>query len=170
MAEGLRGRNLQPAAHAPRGADRDLIERRRFVRTPMALGIATASHFGRPQSLHIRRSGPGGMIWKRSSRSATANQSSENCWAQARAATPDHRFDHHCTLFGLIRHRSPLFRMPLDLRRWTSVHDRGPAADGWGSRGRGFRFCRPDRQDRSVVRRSVHRARHCRLPSPAATS
>jgi hypothetical protein len=72
------GRSLHPAAHGPRGAGRNLIEHRRFVRTPMALGIATASHFGRPQSLHIRRSGPGGMIWKKSSRSATANQSSEN--------------------------------------------------------------------------------------------
>jgi hypothetical protein len=113
MVEGLRGRDLQPAAHAPRGADRDLIERRRFVRTPMALGIATASHVGKPQSLHIRRSGPGGMIWKRSSRSATANQSSENCWAQARAATPDHHFDRHCTLFGLIRCRRRLKTDPL---------------------------------------------------------
>ncbi len=34
------------------------------------------------------------------------------------------------TLFGLVRHRSPSFRMPLDLRRWTPANDREPTADG----------------------------------------
>jgi hypothetical protein len=31
----------------------------------------------------------------------------------------DHHFDHHCTLFGLVLHRSLSFRMPVDLRKRT---------------------------------------------------
>ncbi|MGY1606772.1 MULTISPECIES: nucleoside monophosphate kinase [unclassified Geodermatophilus] len=50
----------------------------------------------------------------------------------ATTAVLDHHSDHHCALFGVVRHRSPSFRMPVDLRTWTSADGPEPPADGWG--------------------------------------
>ena len=58
-------------------------------------------------------------------------------FVQVRTVVLDHHFDHHLPLSGSVRHRPPSFRMPVDLRRCISVNVREPAADGWGSRGRG---------------------------------
>jgi hypothetical protein len=44
-----------------------------------------------------------------------ANENQGSAKGQVAAAILDHHFDHHCTLFGPARHRSPTFRMPVDL-------------------------------------------------------
>src|SRR3954454_1037777 len=38
---------------------------------------------------------------------------------QVATAVLDHLFDHHCTLFGAARHRSPSFRMPIEMPKRT---------------------------------------------------
>jgi hypothetical protein len=56
--------------------------------------------------------------------------SDSQMWGRRQVATAvlDHLFDHHCVLFRAVHTRSPSFRMPLDLRDWTSADGHGGAA------------------------------------------
>ncbi|MBB3084594.1 hypothetical protein FHR93_002808 [Geodermatophilus sabuli] len=80
--------------------------------------------------------------------------------SQVGAAVLDHHLDHHCARFALVLCGPSSFRMPFDLLGRTSTNCRGHAAVAWGSRGRRFKSCQPDRgkpQLRGRLRRDPER-------------
>ncbi len=66
--------------------------------------------------------------------------------ADRNGSSVDHHFDHHLGSFGTVRDDPRRYGQAAGLHERTSANSPEPPADDWGSRGRRFKSCQPDRR------------------------